>query len=409
MLRQLATGAALLASCAVMAFGQAVPVTVTYTYSGYPVWIAPDDYDTISIASIVVPNALKMTKVNATVNIEYSQVGDLNLFLYSPDGTRTKLLERNCSSLVNVNTTFDETASQKFSDACPTGAGGSFRAIEPLTNFNNADSSLGVWRIAVENNGSDTRTGWLRNFSLTITGTTQVTPTFRSDTIFNAAGNRTGAIAPGERISILGIGVGPGTPATAPSGSLPTTLGGVRVSINGTDIPLSYASAFRVDGQVPYGLSTSGPATVLIRNGDQVSSSVTINTQASAPGIYAIDPLGQGPAKAFNQDGKLNTVLEPTSAGQVITFYASGLGAVAPATPAGSAGPVTPLSVVTAPVAASIGGRPAPVLFAGLAPGFVGIYQVNVQVPQGVTPGVRDLVISNAGNASQSGCTIAVR
>jgi len=409
MLRQLATGAALLASCAVMAFGQAVPVTVTYTYSGYPVWIAPDDYDVISIANIVVPNALKMTKVTATVNVEYSQVGDLNLYLYSPDGTRTKLLERNCGSIANVTTTFDDAAGQRFSEACPTGAGASFRGNEPLSNFNNADSSLGVWRIAVENNGSDTRTGWLKNFALTITGTTQLTPTFRAETVFNAAGNRNGAIAPGERISIIGIGVGPGTPATAPAGSLPTTLGGVRVTMNGTDIPLSYVSAFRIDAQVPFGLSTSGPASVQIRNGDQTSATVSLVAQPTAPGIFAIDPNGQGPAKAYNQSGKLNTPLEPAVAGEIITFYASGLGAVAPATAAGQPGPSSTLSVVSVPVAASIGGLPATVTFAGLAPGYIGIYQVNVQVPQGVAPGVRDLVISSGGNASQSGCTVAVR
>jgi uncharacterized protein (TIGR03437 family) len=410
MLRQSAKCATLLFSCVAIAFGQSTPTTVTYTYSGYPVYIATDDADLISIASIIVPNALKMTKVTATVAVDYSQVGDLNVFLFSPDGTRVKLLERNCGSLVNINTTFDEAAPQKYMDFCPAEAGrGPFRGNEPLTNFNNADSSLGLWRLAVENNGSDSRAGWLRSFSLQITGTTQASPVFRSDTVFNSSGSRSGVIAPGENITILGLGLGPSAGVAAPAGTLPTTLGGVRVTINGADIPLSYASSFRIDGQVPFGLSTSAPASIQIRNNESTSSAISVIAQATVPGIYTLDPKGQGPAKASNQDGKLNSKLAPARVGEVIAVYATGLGAVAPASPAGQNGPANPLSVVSQPVAASIGGVPAAVAFAGLAPGYVGIYQVNIMVPAGIPAGTRDVVISNAGNASQGGATVEVQ
>jgi uncharacterized protein (TIGR03437 family) len=385
-------------------------VTVTHSYNGFPVFIATDDADLISIAGIAVPEAIKMTKVTAKVQIQYPEVGDLNIYLYSPDGTRVKLLERNCGALANVDTTFDETAADKYTTFCPAEAGrGPFKANEPLTNFNSADSSIGIWRLAVENNGSDSRTGWIKDYTLSITGTSQATPSFRSATVLNTASVRPGAIAPGQRFSILGLALGPATGVTAPAGALPTTLSGVSVSINGTDVPLSYVSNYRVDAVAPFGIPTTGTVNVQVKNNAMTSAMVPVTAQPTFPGIYTFEQLGIGQVKAANQDGKANSKLAPARVGEVVAFYASGLGAVVPASPAGQVGPTSPLSVVSQPVAASIGGVPAVVAFAGLAPGLAGIYQVNVIVPAGVPAGTRELVISNGGNASQGQATIEVQ
>ncbi|MCX6630055.1 MAG: proprotein convertase P-domain-containing protein, partial [Candidatus Solibacter sp.] len=81
------------------AAAQTAPVAVSYAYTGFPVYIPIQNANTLSFAAITVPDALKMTKVTVKVLVEYPQVGDLNLYLYSPDGTRVKLLERNCSAL----------------------------------------------------------------------------------------------------------------------------------------------------------------------------------------------------------------------------------------------------------------------------------------------------------------------
>jgi uncharacterized protein (TIGR03437 family) len=392
--------------------GAQTATTVTYSYDGYPLYIPIDSANVIAVTSIVVPDTLKVTKVTAKVVIQYPYVGDLNVFLYSPDGTRAKLLERNCGGLQNVDTTFDDTAQSMYSDYCPVTAGlAPFRGNEPLSNFNSSDSSLGVWRLAVENNGSDSRSGWVKGFTLQITGTQQVSPTFRADTVLNSASGRSGVIAPGENITILGLGLGPAAGVTAPAGTWPTSLGGVSVSINGTDIPLAYASGFRIDGQVPYGMATTGPAAIQVRNTNTTTASalVSVSTQPTSPGVYTFDQSGFGAAKAINQDGKLNSVLTPARAGEVVTIYASGLGAVVPAIPAGQAGPTNPLSVVSQTVAASIGGVPAPVTFAGLAPGYAGIYQVNIMIPAGVPAGTRVIFVSNAGNTSQGLVTIEVQ
>ena len=392
------------------AAAQTAPVTNTYSYDGYPLYIPINSANVIVLAKIVVPDALQILKVTAQVVVQYPYVGDLNLFLYSPDGTRTKLLERNCGELQNINTTFDDAAPTKFSAFCPTEAArGPYQGNEPLSNFNSADSSLGVWLLATENNGSDSRTGFVQSVSLQITGTRQLAPSFRADTILNSASGLGGVIVPGENISIVGVALGPSGGMSAPGGTWPTSLGGVGVTINGTSIPLTYVSSLMIQGQVPFNMAISGPASVQIQNNGISSAAVSVGTQATFPGIYSLDQTGTGGAAATNQNGQLNTILTPAHAGEVITVYASGLGAVVPASVAGQPAPENPLSLVEQTTAASIGGVPAPVLFAGLAPGFSSLYQVNIQVPPGVPAGTRLLVISNAGNASQGLLTIQVQ
>src|SRR4051794_12827538 len=133
-----------------LAFAQSQ--SFTYTYSGLPLPIYPDDWNTITVIRMFVGRSIQISKVTASVQLQYSGVGDLNIFMYSPDGTRTKLLERNCGSLSNIDTTFDDSATSKFSDTCPSTNGqGTFRGNEPLANWNNKNG-YGYWRIAIENN-----------------------------------------------------------------------------------------------------------------------------------------------------------------------------------------------------------------------------------------------------------------
>jgi uncharacterized protein (TIGR03437 family) len=96
--------------------------------------------------------------------------------------------------------------------------------------------------------------------------------------------------------------------------------------------------------------------------------------------------------------------------GEVILVYATALGQVAPPVDAGTAAPLSPLSRTVAPVTAQIGGVNAPVQFAGLAPGFAGLYQVNVLVPQ-VPAGTQSVVIAEtaAGINASPAVQIPVR
>jgi len=384
--------------------------TVTYAYNGLPLAILPDSADVITVATIVVPSALKMTKVTAQVQIQYPNTGDLNVYLFSPQGTRTKLLEHTCS-IANVDTTFDDAAPSAWADFCPTEAGrGPFKAIEPLANFNSNDSSFGLWTLAVENNSSDSRSGWITGVSLTITGTTQVTPVTSAQTIVNAASiTGGGTVAPGELVSILGIGIGPNPSVTAPAGAVPTTLGGTTVSINGTPVPISYTSPYRVDAQVPFAVVPGTTVSVQVNFNNQASTAATLNVLAAVPGVYTASAGKPGAVKAVNQTGTQNAVANPAAKGSVITVYANGLGVVSPSVAAGAVPPNSPLSTVTGGVSATIGGVSATVPFAGLAPGLPAAYQVNIQVPALAPSGVQELLVYSNGVSTQQGATVVIQ
>ena len=231
-----------------LAFAQ---TTVTYSYNGLPIPIYPDDWDTVSVIRLLVPKSMTVTNVTASVQVQYSGVGDINLYLYSAAGTRTKLLERNCGSLVNIDATFDDSAPSKYADYCPATAGGSFRGNEPLSN-SNGENAYGYWRLAIENNGSS-KTGSLTGFSITITGNTYGPPTINANTIVSASSFKGAAVAPGEQIGIFGTNLGPTPGVRAPAGNLPTSLSGSAVMFDGVAAPLYYTSNNLVVAQVPVG------------------------------------------------------------------------------------------------------------------------------------------------------------
>ena len=405
---------AILAILAPLAFAQTQ--TFTYTYTGLPLPIYPDDWNVISIASIDVPRSIVIGKVTATVQIQYNGVGDLNVFLYSPNGTRTKLLERNCGSLQNVDTTFDDGAPNLFSSFCPAEAGrGPFRGNEPLSN-SNGQNAFGRWRLAVENNGSG-QTGTLTGFSLTITGTAAGGgPVIGPRTVVSLSSLMNGSTAPGDYIAILGAGLGP-TPsiradATQP---LPTTLGQTSVTFDGVAAPMFFASNNFLAVQVPFSLHEGTTTQIKVVNSSGSSTAVPLTVVAAKPGILTYQADGSGQARALNQDGSLNgdgsqgVVQKPVPAGNWIAVYATGLGVVDPAIPGGTPAPIDPLSTTVSTVTASIGGQDATVLWAGAAPTQIGIYQVNIVVPATARSGANRLVVTAAGNSSQSDVTIQVQ
>src|SRR5262249_46063641 len=163
-----------------------------------------DSANIITVLNLFVPRAITITKVTANVEIDYPRPGDLNVFMYSPILTRTKLLEKNCGSTGSVaNVTFDDAAATKYRDVCPSAAG-SFRGNDPLSNYNN-QVALGTWSLAIENNGSDDFIGYLRGFTIVLTGTPVMTkPITGPNAVYNVASLQSGVVAPGEMVNILG-------------------------------------------------------------------------------------------------------------------------------------------------------------------------------------------------------------
>jgi uncharacterized protein (TIGR03437 family) len=399
--------------CAPLAFAQTQ--TLTYTYDGPPLPVYPSDWNTWTYASILVPRSIQVGYVSAAVQVQYSGVGDLNVYLFSAAGTRTKLLERNCGGLQNIDTIFDDSAPSMFSDFCPVEAGrGPFRANQPMAN-SSGENGYGYWVLGVENNGSG-NTGSLTGFSITITGTLLNPPTIGPKTIVSISTYNSGVVAPGDYIGILGVNLGPvgGVRADAKQ-TLPTSLGQTSVTFDGTAAPLFFVSDKFVAAQVPFGLTPGSNTKVQVVGAAGSSAAIAVPVEVTNPGILTYETDGRGQAKAINQDGTSNgdgSIISsqvPAAAGSTIEVYATGLGLVAPPLPAGAPPPVTPLSATVLPVTATINGRTATVNFAGAAPGQTGVYQVNIVLPANISSGAALVVLSVGGNSSQGGVTVQIK
>jgi len=104
----------------------------------------------------------------------------------------------------------------------------------------------------------------------------------------------------------------------------------------------------------------------------------------------------------------VNSLSSPAPKGSVITLFATGAGVVNPPVLTGKPALASPLSAANN-VSVTMAGLDAKVLFGGLAPGFVGLMQVNLEIPQGVPSGPVPVLLVVSGQASPAGATIAVR
>jgi uncharacterized protein (TIGR03437 family) len=173
---------------------------------------------------------------------------------------------------------------------------------------------------------------------------------------------------------------------------LPTTLGGVSLTVGGRTAPLLYVGSGQINFQVPYETPAGNTSVVVTASG--VSSTAAALTVANAaPGIFV---YGNNWAIVQNQDYSLNGPSSPAKVGRYITLYGTGAGPVSPPVATGDAAPVSPLSNTIPSVTASINGVPATVTFAGLTPGAVGLLQVNIQVP-GLPSGTYLIQIGEGG------------
>ncbi|MCU1232089.1 MAG: hypothetical protein JWP63_56, partial [Candidatus Solibacter sp.] len=222
-----------------------------------------------------------------------------------------------------------------------------------------------------------------------------------------------GTVAPGEFVSIFGIGVGPDQAVIAQpttGGTYPTALGGTQVFFDGVPAVMLYAGANQVNAIVPYGIKA--PVTQMtVQRGGITDGPRALPVAAAVPGIFTANSAGTQQAAVLNQDGSYNSPANPAVVGSVIVFYAVGAGAMMPAMTDGSVSPneLAQLGRPQLPVTVQIRGADAKVLYAGAAPGYVsGLLQVNVEVPVAVGFGNSvPLTLQVGGQASQFNVTIA--
>jgi uncharacterized protein (TIGR03437 family) len=197
-------------------------------------------------------------------------------------------------------------------------------------------------------------------------------------------------VAPGSLISLFGANF----------------AGATAVEVNGSAIPLIAVTPSQINAQLPYEVAAGTASAVVVTPAGR-SAAMTFMVFPIACGVFAYG--GTDRAIAANQDNSLNAPDSPESHGRVIVLYMTGLGAVSPGVPTGQTAPLDAISNSVATLHATIGGVPATVFFAGLTPGFIGLGQVNVLVPDGAPSGDAVPIILESNSQSSKPVTVSIR
>jgi len=216
-------------------------------------------------------------------------------------------------------------------------------------------------------------------------------------------------ISPGEFIALFGTGLASAPKTAAPP--YPTGgFNGVTVLIGNKPAPLYYVGPNQINALVPYA-TTGSTTTIVVQSGGASSNTVTVPVAATAPGIYSLDQSGVGPGAVLHADYSTVNSSSPAHGGETVQVFLTGMGVVNPAVPDGTAGSINPaqFSIATNAVTAYAGGQQCVVTYNGLAPGFPGLYQINITLPAPMlSTGSLPLALST-GNAYHDQVTIQVQ
>jgi uncharacterized protein (TIGR03437 family) len=231
------------------------------------------------------------------------------------------------------------------------------------------DSSGIVW---LADSGNDV----IRTLRPAATIVTPPAPEVAPATLVNAASLQPGNVAPGEIITIFGAGFDPKQSQLLFDGKPATTF---------------YVGTSQINALAPATLTPGSTTHITITTAGVTAVDFSATVAAAQPGIFTTTS-GTGQAAALNQDGTVNSSSNPAARGSVIVLYATGQGQS------------------VSGVSLTIGGYPSGLLYAGPAPGFPGLMQINAEIPAGfMAPGVQPVVLSIGNAYSQPAVTIALR
>lgn len=242
--------------------------------------------------------------------------------------------------------------------------------------------------ISAEYAGDNAYTGGSGTVDVSLAASSGGTPSIAG--LANAASFKQ-TFAPGMVLSIFGSEL---APAIWTSGALPlpVQLAGVSVTINGVNAPIYYISPGQLNVQIPYETPANAAVPVIVNNNGQRAQSA-LSMAAVAPALFTDSTGALVPSKTGTR-------------GQVITLFLTGIGAVSPGVATGAA-PSSGTAVASLPapvqlVRVTIGGVAAPVQFAGIPPGLVGVAQINCQVAVSTPVGKQQVVVTVGGVGAAS-------
>jgi uncharacterized protein (TIGR03437 family) len=204
------------------------------------------------------------------------------------------------------------------------------------------------------------------------------------------------SVAADSLISIFGRELAESEESTL-SLPLPTELGGTMVTANDESLGLLYAGPNQINAFLPPGLI--GLVRIKVMN-SQGEHAVNVFLDDAVPAFFALDGSGQGPAAALHSlSSEIITADNPTSVGGFVSFYVTGLGPLQESN--GLQVAVNQPEVFVGDVAAKVG-------FAGAAPGFVGLNQINIEILEGTPTGPAVPVSMRSGNRVSNEVTLAI-
>ncbi len=255
-------------------------------------------------------------------------------------------------------------------------------------------------------------------------GNNRVVQFLKAAAVVNAATYQASVpVGQGALASLFGAGLA-GSADSAANTPLPSTLVNRQIIVNDNIIaPLYYMGPSQTNFQVPTS-APLGAARIAVRTADtaELIAGGPFEVAAVSPGLYTIAQNGTGQAAVINQDKSVNSSSNPALRGTIVSLYGTGQGQVSPAVPDGFAAPVSPLAqtvtVPTSDAATCVNSQPSmcvamgslfgTVQFSGLAPGYVGLWQINVVIPPNLTPGTVNVRVLLDGTPSNV-VSIAVR
>jgi len=228
--------------------------------------------------------------------------------------------------------------------------------------------------------------------TISISQTSAPWPQFAPASLVSAATFQQRALAPGSLVSMSGF-----------------NLNGATVQFDSVSAPILYTSWSQLYLQVPWELQGKSSSQVTVTANSVTSPPQAVAVGPSDPGIFSLGAPQGGQGAIVNLAGTLVDANSPAHAGDVLEIYCTGLGAVSNTPQTGAAALANPLSSLIGKPTVTIGGVPTTLSTAGLTPGFVGLYQVSVQVPQGVAAGDGVAVVLSTGAIASNTVAMSVR
>ena len=271
-------------------------------------------------------------------------------------------------------------------------------------------ASIPAGLIAVQGTAKITASGpGVTSNTLTFTINPPTAPSINAGGVVNGA-SFAAPVVPGSIASVFG---GFLLTSTATDTNLPLSTSLLELSLQfggGLQAPLFFVSGGQVNFQVPWELVNSEQGTISGTLNGQTGAAQTFSIAPFAPGIFTTNSQGTGQGAIQDSSYHLVDASNPATAGvTVVLIYCTGLGPVSIQPPTGSPASTEALSRAATTPTVTIGGADATVQFAGLAPGYVGLYQVNVVVPPNSTTGSAVPVTISSGTVTSNMVTIAVQ